>query len=218
MNVLALTDIHGSYETAEAIARLVAPDVLIVGGDLTSIGTVREAREAVERLQAIVPALYCVAGNMDLPEHDEIFARMGVSLNGRGAVVGDVGFCGASGAPVSRLRTPYEITEEELARRLRSGYDQVRGCRITIFVPHAPPFGTRVDIVHSGIHVGSSAVRDAIEDFAPDAVICGHIHEARGEDAIGTTKIVNCGPASDGSYALLRVGEVVMIELRRFAG
>lgn len=217
MNILALTDIHGAYDTAVAIARHAAPDVLLIGGDLTTIGSVREAEAAVARLQEIAPAVLCVAGNMDLPAHDELFVRLGVSLNGRGVRVGDVGFCGASGAPVSRLHTPYEITEEEIARRLRAGYEEVRGCRRIIFVPHAPPFGTRLDIIHSGIHVGSAAVRDAIEDFSPDVVICGHVHEARGEDAIGPTKIVNCGPASHGSYARLWVGEEIRIELGRMA-
>lgn len=215
MKVLALTDIHGSYDTAEQIVTLVSPDILVIGGDLTTVGSVGEAERAVRRFQSCVPLVLSVAGNMDLPQHDELFSRMGISLNGRGVVVGEVGFCGASGAPISRMRTPYELTEAEIARALRAGYGAVRGCRHVILVPHAPPFGTRVDIIHSGIHAGSSAVRDVIEECDPAAVICGHIHEARGIDSIGRTKIVNCGPASDGSYAVLEIQEDVTIALFR---
>ncbi len=78
--------------------------------------------------------------------------------------------------------------------------------------PHAPPYGTRVDIIHLGIHVGSTAVRDFVEDEAPDAVVCGHIHEGRGMDAIETTKIVNCGQASRGHYALIETSPALTIE------
>jgi Icc-related predicted phosphoesterase len=44
-------------------------------------------------------------------------------------------------------------------------------------------------------------------------VICGHIHEARGIDMIGTTRIVNCGPAGKGEYAGIYFVENVTMEL-----
>ena len=43
--------------------------------------------------------------------------RRALAKDARGVRIGDVGFCGASGAPHSRLRTPYEIDEEEIERR-----------------------------------------------------------------------------------------------------
>lgn len=215
MNILALTDIHGAYDAAESILRKIAPDVLVIGGDLTTAGSVGEAERALQRFQPHAQHILCVAGNMDSPEHDDLFVRMGISINGRGVRIGDVGFCGASGAPSSRLHTPYEIGEEEIERRLRAGYAELKGCRRVILVPHAPPFGTRVDILHSGIHAGSSAVRDVVEDLEPDLVLCGHIHEARGLDVVGKTKIVNCGPAVHGSYALLELDAEIRVELRR---
>ena len=215
MKILALTDIHGAYDTAASILERVAPDLLIIGGDLTTVGSVAEAEAALRRFQLLVPALYCVAGNMDLPAHDDLFVRMGISLNGHGVRLGDLGLCGASAAPHSKLRTPYERSEEEIERTLRAGYGALSGCRKVIVVPHAPPFGTRVDILHSGIHVGSSGVREVIEDLSPDLVLCGHIHEARGEDRIGATKIVNCGPAMNGSYAVVEADEEILVGLHR---
>jgi Icc-related predicted phosphoesterase len=142
MRILALTDIHGAYDTAASILQHVAPDLLIIGGDLTTVGSVAEAEGALARFRSLVPALFCVAGNMDLPAHDELFVRMGISLDGRGVRLGDVGLCGASAAPHSKLRTPHERSEEEIERTLRAGHAALAGCRKIIFVPHAPGCGT----------------------------------------------------------------------------
>ncbi len=214
MRILAFTDIHGAYTRVEEVLRKEKTDVVIIGGDLTTVGSVKEAEGALQRFQAINKNLLCVAGNMDLPVHDDLFVRMGISINGRGRAIGDVGFFGVSGGPKSPLRTPYEISEEEIAKRAHAGLADVKNSKVKVFVPHMPPFGTKVDIIHSGIHVGSAAVRDFIEDHKPDVVICGHIHEARGQDSIDRTMIVNCGPAGHGHYAAVDIGKEITIALK----
>lgn len=212
MKILALTDIHGAYKRASEIIAQHSADVVIIGGDLTTVGSVKEAEKAIQLFQSAAARLLCVAGNMDLPQHDELFARVGISLNGRGVTVDGIGFFGVSAAPISRMHTPYEITEEEIAGRIDSGFSQVRDCPVTVFVPHAPPYGTKVDIIHTGIHVGSTAVRDFIEEAHPTVVVCGHIHEARGQDLLEGSKIVNCGAAFNGYYAAIDIGAAVTIE------
>ena len=212
MKILALTDIHGNYKRANEIIARHPSDVVIIGGDLTTVGSVKEAEEAVRSFQAAASRLLCVSGNMDLPQHDAMLAREGVSLNGKGVEVDGVGFFGVSAAPISPLHTPYEITEEEIARRIETGFTQVQACPITVFVPHAPPYGTKVDIIHAGIHVGSTAVRDFIESAHPTVVVCGHIHEARGQDVVEGSMIVNCGAAHNGYYATIDIGAVVTIK------
>jgi uncharacterized protein len=207
MKFLALTDIHAAYHTAEEIIKKESPDVLIIGGDLTTVGSVAEAETALDIFQRSVPGLFCIAGNMDLVQHDELYVRRGFSLNGRGTIINDIGFFGVSGAPISRLHTPYEITEEEILRRIMEGYHQVQGAKRKILISHAPPYGTRVDLVHSGFHVGSTAVRDFIEEVQPDLVICGHIHESRGKDKIETSVVINCGAAKEGNYGLIEISE-----------
>src|SRR6266850_4959552 len=122
MKILALTDIHGSYKRAVEIIAKYPTDVVIIGGDLTTVGTVREAEGALKEIQALAGRLFCVAGNMDLPAHDDLFARLGISLNGRGVKIEGIGFFGVSAAPISPLHTPYEITEEEIAKRSLAGY------------------------------------------------------------------------------------------------
>jgi uncharacterized protein len=216
MKILAFTDIHGSYKKVEEIIKLEHAQVVLIGGDLTNVGTIKEAEIAISQFQSVSKNLLAVTGNMDLPRHDDLFSQMGISLNGNGVIINGVGFFGASASPFSSLHTPNEISEETILKMLKQGYQEIKETKIKIMVSHAPPYGSKVDITHSGIHVGSTAVREFIEDEQPDAVICGHIHEARGQDVLGKTKIVNCGQAGKGYYASIDVGDGIRISNKEF--
>jgi hypothetical protein len=211
MKIVALTDIHGSYHTAEKILVKEQPDVVIIGGDLTNVGSVKEVEQTIKHFQNITSRMLCVAGNMDLPQHDELYVRLGVSINGIGHSIDNVGFFGCSASPHSPLHTPYEISEEEITRRLDAGFSQIKQAPMKIAVPHAPPYGTKVDIVHAGYHVGSTAVRDFLELRKPDVCICGHIHEARGQDKLEHTNVINCGPCGKGFYGLILIESGISI-------
>jgi hypothetical protein len=213
--LLAFSDIHGAYRDVDrAISAHGAFDAIILAGDLTTVGTAREAREAIRLMLAHGKPVMTVAGNMDPGPVEEEFRALGVSIDARGRTIGGIGFFGVSAAPVSALRTPNEITEEEILRRAEQGWSEVAGCARKVFVPHAPPAGTALDRLRDGRHVGSSAVREFIERRRPDVVICGHIHEARGIDRIESTLIVNCGPAGKGSYAVLDLSDEPRVTLK----
>lgn len=63
-----------------------------------------------------------------------------------------------------------------------------------IFLAHAPPYGTRLDILDEDWHVGNMTLRRLIEEKQPYLVAAGHIHECFGEeDHIGKTRILNPG-------------------------
>ncbi len=214
LGILAFTDIHGAYEKVERIlSRESHVDLVILGGDVTTYGSRKEAEAALDRFQKFEKPLLVVAGNMDPPDLDELFLERGVSINGKGRMFEGVGFFGVSAGPLSPLRTPNEIPEEEILRRAEAGLKDIRGAMWKVFVPHAPPFGTSVDTLRSGEHVGSTAVREFIERHQPDLTICGHIHEARGEDLLGRTRIINCGPAGHGFYVRLEFGDTLGIQL-----
>jgi Icc-related predicted phosphoesterase len=83
----------------------------------------------------------------------------------------------------------------------------VRGAKIKIQVTHAPPKGTSVDIITTGAHVGSDAVRKFIDKVHPNAAFCSHIHEGRGVDEIGNTKIINSGRFPEGYCGLAEIDE-----------
>ena len=68
----------------------------------------------------------------------------------------------------------------------------------TIYVIHAPPFNANLDIIATGIHVGSKAVREFIEKENPFLSLHGHIHESpklsgSWKDKIGGTICINVG-------------------------
>ncbi len=211
MRILALTDIHGSYIKAEEIIISELADVVIIGGDLTNVGSVKETETAIESFTRLSKKLFCIAGNMDLPQHDELYLKKNIGLDGIGIIVQDIGFFGVSGSSYTSLNTPYEISEETLTEKIVTGYSIIKDAKIKILISHTPPYGTRLDIIHLGIHVGSTAVREFIEDYQPDVVVCGHIHEARGQDVIGKTKIVNCGPGSGGFYVIININDSIDI-------
>jgi Icc-related predicted phosphoesterase len=211
MKILAFTDIHGSYKKVDEILTKVSADVIVIGGDITTVGTRAEAEQAIEGWKNLGRSLVAIAGNMDSPEIDGALESAGVSISGRGVKIADIGFFGVSASPFSPLCTPYEISEDEIAKRIEVGYRAVKDAEVKVFVPHAPPHNTKVDKVFMGTHVGSKSVRDFIEREQPDVVICGHIHEARGQDLIGRSKIVNCGAAGKGYYAVVDIGEKISI-------
>ena len=77
-----------------------------------------------------------------------------------------------------------------------------------IFNLHVPPFDSRLDtaneinpdltLVYKGgqpnpVPVGSTAVRQIIEEYQPLLALHGHIHESRGEARIGRTLCINSG-------------------------
>ena len=86
--------------------------------------------------------------------------------------------------------TPGEYSEAELARRLAP----FAALSPLVLVCHAPPRGTSLDQVRPGLHAGSTAVRDFIEEHQPAYFFCGHIHEAEGvEIQMGKTRARNLG-------------------------
>jgi Icc-related predicted phosphoesterase len=214
MKLAYVVDVHGDFAAVtRALGQIGAVDVLIVGGDITTKGTPDDVARAIAGWQPLAARLLAVAGNMDSAAIDARLAGLGVSLDAHGAVIGDIGFFGVSAGPKSPLHTPYEITEEQIADRIETGFAVVKDCRIKLFCPHAPPANTACDRIFSGLHVGSTAVRAFIERAQPDLVLCGHIHESRGEDRIGRSHIVNPGSITQGHYAVAEIGETVAVRL-----
>ena len=214
MKIAYVVDVHDRFDSVPRAAAEIGPvDVLVVGGDITTGGTPDDAARAVDGWRQLAPHVLALAGNMDSPAIDARLVDLGVSLDGRGVRYGDVGLFGVSAAPLSPLHTPYELDDDELARRIDAGFAAVSGCRVAIFCPHTPPFGTACDRLRSGEHVGSHVVRAFVEREQPDLVLCGHIHESRGTDEVGGTKVVNPGPVASGHYAVVEVDEHVTVTL-----
>jgi len=83
----------------------------------------------------------------------------------------------------------------------------------TVYVMHAPPYNTKLDITSLGKHVGSRSIRRFIEQEQPPLTLHGHIHESFVNgyiDAIGATVCVN-----PGSQALQGKLNLALVDLDR---
>lgn len=204
MRIAAFTDVHNRFNHVAEILRRIDPvDVAIIGGDITTNGTPKDVERALNLWQPLVPRLLAVAGNVDSPAIDALLAERNVSLNARRQTVADVAFFGCSASQTS-IGTPYEIPETEIAERITRGFREVPANAICVFVPHAPPYRI-LDRTWSLVHAGSHAVREFVDRHQPALVICGHIHEARGQAKLGKSLVVNCGSAAHGHYALIEL-------------
>lgn len=213
MNIIGVSDIHGEYAGLDKILQKEKnADVILIAGDITTHGTARDVGIVMEKILTGGKPVLAVAGNMDAPESENELTRLGISLNARGVRISDVGFFGVSAAPFSPLHTPYELSEEDIGRRIESGFAMIKDAPVKVFVPHSPPYQTKLDRIFLGTQVGSKAVRTWIDLHQPDIVVCGHIHEARGQDTLGKIKMVNCGAAQRGFYVRISLGDKIIIE------
>ena len=78
----------------------------------------------------------------------------------------------------------------------------------TVYIFHAPPAGTNLDMIFNGAHIGSGAVREFIEKWQPPLTLHGHIHESRLvsgsiSDRIGRTWSLNPGDSKETLNAVL---------------
>ncbi len=206
MKLLCVSDFHGGSGKIEGLS---AVDVLVILGDITHFGDRVRAMEILEGFKS-AKRLLVVPGNCDNLDVNEALVELDVDLHSRGRIVGDVGFFGLGGSNRTPFNTPQEYSEYELWDFLAKGYEQVKDSPIKVMASHPPPFNTDLDKT-GGVHVGSKKVREFIETYEPDLVLCGHIHEARGQDMIGKTVIINPGPFHTG-HALVNIGAEIKVE------
>jgi len=108
-------------------------------------------------------------------------------------------------------KTHRELPEEKLREVIAESVTKLERPASAIFNMHVPPFNTPLDVapkLDAGLrkvmraggeaemaHVGSTAVREALEVHQPLLGLHGHIHESRGTVRFGRTLAMNCGSA-----------------------
>jgi len=215
MKVLVGTDFHGNESAFEGFASRAEEekvDVIVVCGDVTHFGTLEEARRLLSLLMGLRLPILFVPGNCDPPSLIGVDIEGTNCIHGKSVTYSDLTFIGVGGSPLTPFSTPFEITEEEIMNTLNRGSENLRDNRWIVLISHAPPRNTSLDKTSFGRHVGSLNVRKFIEKRKPSVVFCGHIHEAKGEDRINNTIVVNPGPARHGNYVEAFFNDDIMIE------
>jgi Icc-related predicted phosphoesterase len=214
MKILQLSDVHGSKKAASSAAELAkreGVDLIVLAGDVTTFGTVKEVAEILKALSSSGAQLVYVPGNCDPPEllKNDVGLEKVVNVHGRTVSIGGLRVGGIGGGLAGGPRSWIDLTEEEI----REVIDSLG--KVDLLVSHTPPHGSDADYL-GGRHVGSVAVREYCLKAEPVAVSCGHIHEARSVSKLGGTLVVNAGPAKGGNAALLEItGNEAKAELVR---
>lgn len=179
---------------------------------------------ANERLSPQGIKLYLEAGNDDFLGIEENFdSEMTVNIGEKVVDVNGYKLLGMSMANVTPWHAPRDVEESKLNEIIDNEISEVDANDRLIFAYHPPPINTNLDLapqitenltyVSAGgqqimVHVGSRAVRDAIERIQPIVSLHGHIHESRGIDRIGKTLCVN--PGSEYTEGILHAALVVL--------
>ena len=174
MKILIISDIHGDLENMlnflDKIKELGLDfDVIVSNGDWTDINTPKGFTQEdiflmlVEELKELKKPLLGVPGNMDTKEIVKILEEEDISIHGKGKILNDIGFYGYGGAKTP-FDTNIEPSEDELELGLKSAWKDVKNTKFKIQVTHNPPRNTGIDIITSGMHVGSGVVRKFIEE------------------------------------------------------
>lgn len=214
---LLFGDIHDNTRAYERIPELDGADGVIISGDLTFNGGRQEAMRVLAPLEGRTPAIFAQMGNMDRAGVTELLEEKGWNLHaGAAQIAPGLVVMGLGGSSPTPFGTPGEFAEAQLAAWLEEAHQKAlplleaakaNGLRrpLLALVAHCPPMNTVCDRLGNGGSGGSSAVRAFIEARQPDFCFCGHIHEARGEDRIGSTRVLNPGDLPSGGYLLLEL-------------
>ncbi len=178
-----------------------AVDLVLVLGDLTNFGGEKETEEILNILPKVETV--AIAGNLDTPTVEKTLERKKVSLHAKKKKIGKFAFAGFGGG---LLGDPgrFLFSEAQIRKALSR---LVQGQEKIVLLTHLPPFGTKIDLSSSGLHIGSKAVKEAIEKKQPFLHLCGHCHEAFGEERIGKTISINVGAVKEGKALLLELGD-----------
>jgi len=178
---------------------------------------------AEEKLGQSPVRIFVSPGNDDEIEIDEVIARSRkVELaEGRCIDLGGFEMISSGWANPTPWHTYREAPEEELARKMEPMLAQVKDMGRAIFNFHPPPYGTALDEapaldenlrpMHGGRalrHVGSTAVRAAIDEHQPMLSLHGHIHEGKGITRIGRTLAINTGSAYEEGVLMAAILEL----------
>jgi Icc-related predicted phosphoesterase len=195
----------------------------------------RAMRESLERWVALaeerlggsgIPC-YMMLGNDDYDDLGELLRGSAVVTNAEDGVVelpGGFEMASFGYSTPTPWDTPRELPEDEIAKRIGALVELVRDPEHAVFNFHCPPYGTHLDqapmldaelrprVDATGLKVGpvgSTAVREAIEQAQPLLGLHGHVHESPAAQKLGRTICIN--PGSEYGDGILR-GAIVDVD------
>ncbi|MCP4213188.1 MAG: serine/threonine protein phosphatase, partial [bacterium] len=194
---------------------LSSADLVLLVGDLTTGGVATDASRVVDAVRRYNRSILAVPGNWDGPEISEYLDREGINLHAEKVVLGGITFIGV-GASLPAIDAPNEILESDFESFLGKAVSGIDPAKPKILVCHQPPIRTVTDKLWNGSYAGSETIRTFIETMQPLVCFTGHIHEGKGIDRIGNTRIINPGPLWEGGFAYAEISgqKIEILEIR----
>jgi len=206
VTLLALSDIHNQKITLENILNKVEEltesiDACVIAGDITNFGPYEDINSILDTVLGFCKNTYYVLGNCDpYYNKDEIFtlAKYIESEPFRIDFFSIVGF----GSHKPKLN-------HKLLKKMRKIGEKV--CLLT----HAPPYGTKVDMISFDRHAGSEEIEFAIKKYQNIFLsISGHIHESPSVSSFSNCTVINPGPVTRGNFALININEEFSVKVK----
>ena len=190
MKILAVSDVHGDQGTIKRLAKRAVDenvDVVFLCGDL--VGHDEQFTNMIGPFIKAGKKVFLLHGNHESLADIEALAEVygAKVMHGNSVSYEGIGFFGVGGANIGPVMT----SESDLFDKLKDGHERIKEYKKKVMITHVHPEGTLMQKL-SDFVPPSRAVTRAINEFKPDILLCGHVHEAAGlEETLGSTKVIN---------------------------
>lgn len=203
MKILAITDTHNSSSALKNMKSAIKKegvDMILHGGDFTVFGDTTQA--VLEEYNKLGKPVVLIHGNHEDGDHvrelcedleNVTFIHETVWSHNKLKIMG-------YGGEGFRKKQP------EFDKFFKKAKKEFNKGDLVVFLLHQPPFGTILDELYDGVHVGSQSFTKAIDEVQPQLVFAGHIHECFGKyEERGDSMLIDPGPY--GAIIELNPGE-----------
>lgn len=175
------------------------PETCFVAGDITNFGTYEDLNNILNRITAEFSNTFFVLGNCDPFFEVENITTSAINVESNPWIHESftiVGFGDHS-----------PKIDYKLLKKMEKNNEKV--CLLT----HTPPYGTNADLVSFDRHGGSRELRTTIDKFRNIfLIVSGHVHESSTISVSKHYTLINPGPITRGSYAIITIKEDFSIE------
>lgn len=175
------------------------PEICLIAGDITNFGSYEDLNYVLNRITQDFGDTFFILGNCD-PYFDlENISTSAIFVESNPWKLDFFTIIGF-GDHIPNINS-------KLLKKMKKIDEKI--CLLT----HAPPYGTRADIVSFDRHAGSRKVKIAMEKFQNIfLIVSGHIHDSPTISVIDNCTIVNPGPITRGNYAVITIREDFSVE------
>ncbi|MEK6949594.1 MAG: metallophosphoesterase [Nanoarchaeota archaeon] len=193
MKLLAFTDMHLSsvaFKKIKSKAKRQKPDLLISAGDLTIFE--HGIDFILNKLNNFNVKTLLIHGNHETAsvmkrrckKYNNLIFIHKKQYTHNGYI-----FLGYGGSGFALIEPEFYKTGEIFSKIIKKSKNKK-----IIFVTHAPPYGTKLDLIVTS-HCGNKTFSNFVNKNKINLYICGHLHENFGKEGkIKKTRIVNPGP------------------------